>query len=53
MKHDNFPKEKKIVIITKQDITNRILGKNYYVTNYRKNISLTINSKTFRIITVD
>jgi hypothetical protein len=28
-------------------------GKNYYVKNTEKNISITINSNTFRIITVD
>jgi len=28
-------------------------GKNYYVTNTENNIRLTINSNTFRIITVD
>jgi len=28
-------------------------GKNYYITNVKKNISITINSNTCRIITVD
>lgn len=28
-------------------------GKNYYVTNTKHNIRITINSNTFRIITVD
>ena len=28
-------------------------GKNYYVTNIENNIRITINSNTFRIITVD
>ena len=28
-------------------------GKNYYVTNAENNIRLTINSNTFRVITVD
>lgn len=28
-------------------------GKNYYVTNTEENIKITINSNTFRIITVD
>ncbi len=28
-------------------------GKNYYVTNFKKKIRVTINSYTFRIITVD
>ena len=29
------------------------IGKNYYVTNLERNIRVTINSNTFRIITVD
>lgn len=29
------------------------IGKNIYVTNYRNNIKITINSNTYRIITVD
>ncbi|WGH76620.1 DUF3781 domain-containing protein [Tenacibaculum tangerinum] len=29
------------------------IGKNYYVTNTENNIRITINSNTFRIITVD
>jgi hypothetical protein len=29
------------------------IGKNYYVTNTENNIKITINSNTFRIITVD
>ncbi len=29
------------------------IGKNYYVTNAENNIKITINSNTFRIITVD
>ena len=29
------------------------IGKNYYVTNSENNIRITINSNTFRIITVD
>lgn len=28
-------------------------GKNYYVTNTKNNIRITINSNTFRVITVD
>ena len=28
-------------------------GKNFYVTNSEKNIRITINSNTFRVITVD
>ncbi len=28
-------------------------GKNYYITNIEKNIKITINSNTFRVITVD
>ena len=29
------------------------IGKNYYVTNFEYNIRITINSNTFRVITVD
>jgi hypothetical protein len=29
------------------------IGKNYYVTNTKNNIKITVNSNTFRIITVD
>jgi len=29
------------------------IGKNYYLTNTKNNIKITINSNTFRIITVD
>ena len=29
------------------------IGKNIYVTSYEKNIKITINSNTYRIITVD
>lgn len=29
------------------------IGKNYYITNIENNIKITINSNTFRIITVD
>lgn len=29
------------------------IGKNYYVTNMKNNIIITINSNTFRIITAD
>jgi hypothetical protein len=29
------------------------IGKNYYVTNSENNVRITINSNTFRIITVD
>jgi len=28
-------------------------GKNYYITNTKNNIRITINSNTFRVITVD
>jgi hypothetical protein len=30
-----------------------MIGKNYYVTNIEYNIRITINSNTFRVITVD
>jgi hypothetical protein len=29
------------------------IGKNIYVSNRKRNISITVNSNTFRIITVD
>ncbi|MDP5106548.1 MAG: DUF3781 domain-containing protein [Polaribacter sp.] len=29
------------------------IGKNYYISNKKQNIKITINSNTFRIITVD
>ncbi|MDR0438162.1 MAG: DUF3781 domain-containing protein [Bacteroidales bacterium] len=29
------------------------IGKNYYITNTEHNIKITVNSNTFRIITVD
>lgn len=29
------------------------IGKNYYITNYDKNIRITVNSNTYRVITVD
>jgi len=29
------------------------IGKNYYITDLKNNIKITINSNTFRIITVD
>jgi len=28
-------------------------GKNYYITNYNNNIRITVNSNTYRVITVD
>ena len=37
---------------TKENFFEKI-GKNYYVTNIEYNIRITINSNTFRIITVD
>jgi len=30
-----------------------IIGKNYYLNNYKENIRLTINRNTYRIITAD
>lgn len=29
------------------------IGKNFYITNYDKNIRITVNSYTYRVITVD
>jgi len=47
--------EKKLLdIIEKTDEINfRKTGKNFYVTNIENNIRITINSNTYRIITVD
>lgn len=42
----------KIITASNGDCFQRI-GKNIYVTNIESNISITINSNTYRIITVD
>lgn len=42
----------KILKETEDNFISKI-GKNYYVTNSENNIKITINSNTFRIITVD
>ena len=42
----------KILKNTKDKFISKI-GKNYYITNIENNIKITINSNTFRIITVD
>jgi len=54
----NFSKEQIEVLILKilQETDENFIsrkGKNYYVVNSKKNIKLTINSNTFRIITAD
>ena len=41
-----------IVKETREMFLQRI-GKNIYVTNHERNIKITINSNTYRIITVD
>jgi hypothetical protein len=41
------------IIKETQEIFFKRTGKNIYVTNYEKNIRITINSNTHRIITVD
>lgn len=43
---------KQILVETSKQYYSKI-GKNYYVSNVEKNIRVTINSNTFRIITVD
>lgn len=54
----NFPKEEieefilKIIKETEEKFFSKI-GKNFYITNSRNNIKITINSNTYRIITVD
>ncbi|MFD1615815.1 DUF3781 domain-containing protein [Gelatiniphilus marinus] len=40
--------------IEETEITNfEKIGKNFYISNLEKNIKITVNSNTFRIITVD
>ena len=56
--NSNFLKpeiEKILIDIIKetQEIFFKRIGKNVYVTNSRKNIKITINSNTYRVITVD
>jgi DNA-binding beta-propeller fold protein YncE len=41
------------IINETQEIFFQRTGKNIYVTNFQKNIRITINSNTYRIITVD
>jgi hypothetical protein len=41
------------IIKETQEIFFKRIGKNIYVTNCEKNIRITINSNTYRIITVD
>lgn len=41
-------------ILCKTDENNYLkIGKNFYITNTEQNIRITINSNTFRVITVD
>ena len=41
-------------VLQETDLSNYIKkGKNFYVTNINSNIMITVNSNTFRIITVD
>lgn len=42
----------KILVETDLDCYEKI-GKNYYISNKKQNIRITVNSNTFRIITVD
>ncbi|WP_416236488.1 DUF3781 domain-containing protein [Xanthomarina sp. F1114] len=40
--------------IEKTEINNfEKIGKNFYISNFEKNVRITVNSNTFRIITVD
>ena len=41
------------IIKETQEVFFQRIGKNIYVTSYEKNIRITINSNTYRIITVD
>ena len=47
--------EKKLFDIIKETTENNFqkIGKNIYVTNQKNNIIITVNSNTYRIITVD
>jgi len=40
-------------ILADPNSTNTKIGKNFYITNIKLNIRLTINSNTFRVITAD
>jgi len=56
--NDNFSEseiEKMLFDIVKEtpEIFFQRIGKNIYVTNHERNIKITINSNTYRIITVD
>ena len=42
----------KVLKMTDKKLFKKI-GKNYYVTNSENNVRITINSNTFRVITVD
>lgn len=43
-----------LAILEKTDASNiKIKGKNYYISNAKNNIRITINSNTFRVISVD
>lgn len=41
------------IILSENDTTIEKIGKNYYVTSLHHGIRITINSHTFRVITVD
>ncbi len=41
------------IIEETQEIFFQKIGKNIYITNYEKNIKITVNTNTFRVITVD
>lgn len=56
--NSNYPKpviEKMLFEIIKetQEIHFQNIGKNFYISNIEHNIKITINSNTYRIITVD
>ena len=42
-----------MVLNEMQDDSILKIGKNYYITNVKYNIKITINSYTYRVITVD
>jgi hypothetical protein len=42
-----------LIIQETQEMFFQLIGKNVYVSSFEKNIRITINTKTFRVITVD
>ena len=51
--HDEIEKFMYRVIDDAHESDFETIGKNYYVSNYKENVKVTINKNTFRIITAD